>query len=856
MLLKIKPFLRLLLSLALFQFATQAFAQKLTKVEGVVIDAETKEPLPFVNITFVGTTVGTVTDFDGIYSVETQHGSPQLVASYLGYRSDTVQIKLEQKQKVDFALESISLNLTEVTVSAKRGKYRKKGNPAVELIRKVIKNKKQNKLENLSYYEYDKYEKIELDLNNITEKFRKRRAFKKFKFIFDYVDTSEINGKPYLPIFMQETGSKVFYRKDPASLKEYKEAIKITGLDGYLDEGSLTAVMDKLYNDIDIYDNNIDFLTYQFVSPVSNLAPDFYKFYIIDTIDYKGKEVIDLAFLPRNKLDLGFSGNLYITNDDEYRVIKVEMGVLKDINLNFVRDVKIEQEYTQIEDRWVLSRDHVVIDYNLTKKGMGIFGNRTVLYNNFAFNQARKDSLYEGLEKTIIAEDAYEKGESYWSEARPEKLTDTEKGVYVMMDTLQKVPAFRRTLNILSFLFTGYTDVGPVDIGPVNAFYSFNTIEGFRLRFGGRTNLKFHEKLRLEGYGAYGFKDKEFKYFGQFTYSFNENFKMHPQHFLRFSYMHETKFPGQVLEYITEDNFLLSFKRGSTERMMFFTSMKGEFFQELPNNFSYHLNLEHRKHEPLGTLLFNYTDGDGPQLLEEINTATARVKLSFAPNAQYFNTKNFRYPIPNKHPVFKLDYTLGSDKLGGDYNYHQLKLHIFKRFYLSVLGYSNMEFEVGKTFGEGIPYILLFIPRANQTFSYQHRAYNMMNFLEFVSDEFVSINVRHYFNGFFFNKIPLLRKLKLREVATFKGLWGGLTDANNPQIHPGLIQFSQDENGQPLTFTLEDKPYMEASVGVSNIFKVLRVDLVKRLTYLDLPDTPQLWGVDGLGLRARAVLEF
>ena len=856
MLLNPRPFLHLFLCLAIFALATPSVAQKLTKVEGIVIDAETKEPLPFVNISFAGTTVGTTTDFDGLYSIETQWGSEQLVASYLGYQSDTVAVEIGKSQKVDFALTSVSLNLTEVTVSAKRGKYRKKDNPAVELIRKVIKNKKKNKLENLAFYEYDKYEKIELDLNNITEKFRKRRAFRKFKFIFEYVDTSEINGKPYLPIFMQETDSKVYYRKDPSSLKEYKEAIKITGLDGYLDEGSLTAVMDKLYNDIDIYDNNIDFLTYQFVSPVSVIAPDFYKFYIIDTIDYKGQEVIDLAFLPRNKLDFGFNGNLYISNDDTYQVIKVDMGVLDEINLNFVRDVKIEQEFKEVEGEWVLSRDNVVIDYNLTKKGMGIFGNRTVLYNNYVFNKPQEDALHEGLENTIIAEDAYEKGDDYWEEERPEKLTETEKGVYVMMDTLQKVPAFKRTLNLLSFLFTGYTDIGPVDIGPVNAFYSFNTIEGFRLRLGGRTNLKFNEKVRLEGYGAYGFKDREFKYFGQLTYSFNENFLMHPRKYFAVSYMHETKFPGQVLEYITEDNFLLSFRRGNTERMMFYTSMKGEYFQELPNNFSYHLQLENRKHEPLGTLLFNYSDGNGQKFLEDITTTEARINLAFAPNAQYFNSKNFRYPIPNKYPVLKLFYTLGTDELGGDYNYHQLRFHLFKRFYLSILGYSNVEFEAAKTFGDRIPYLLLHIPRANQTFSYQHRAYNMMNFLEFVSDQYVSINIRHYFNGFFFNKIPLLRKLKLREVATFKGLWGGLTDINNPQLDKSLVQFSETEEGVPLTYTLEDKPYMEASVGVSNIFKILRVDLVKRLTYLDLPNTPHLWGVDGLGIRARAVLEF
>ncbi|MEL6866771.1 MAG: DUF5686 family protein, partial [Bacteroidota bacterium] len=373
----------------------------------------------------------------------------------------------------------------------------------------------------------------------------------------------------------------------------------------------------------------------------------------------------------------------------------------------------------------------------------------------------------------------------------------------------------------------------------------------------GRTNLKFNEKLQLEGYGAYGFKDREFKYYGSVLWSFRENFQDPPKQYVKLSYMHETKFPGQILEYITEDNFLLSFRRGRQDKMMFFTSARAEYFHEMRNNFGYHAILENRKHVPLGTLDFSFSESpDVTAQLADITTTELKLNLQYSPNAQYFNSKNFRYNLVNKYPVFKSFYTAGVSGIGGDYDYHQLKLNVTKRFYLSVLGYSNVEVEAGKTWGEEIPYVLLFLPRANQTFAYQNRAYNLMNFLEFVSDEYVSVNVRHYFNGFFFNKIPLLRRLKLREVATFKGLYGRLTNPNNPEVNPGLVQFTEDEDGVPLTNTLQEKPYMEASVGISNVFKVLRIDFVKRLTYLDLPNTPELWGVKGLGLRARAVLEF
>ncbi|MEM1319342.1 MAG: DUF5686 family protein [Bacteroidota bacterium] len=832
-------------------------AQDFTKVKGVVIDAETKEPLPFVNVGFAGTTIGTTTDFDGNYELESQYGSDQIFASFLGYESDTIKIELGKKQKVDFALQSTALNLNTVTVTAEKRRYRKRNNPAVELMRKVIKNKKKNRLESLDYYEHDQYEKVELDLNNISDKFRNRKALRKFQFIFEYVDTSEINGKPYLPFFLQETASTVYYRKSPKTTREHVKGQKVTGLDGYLDEGSIAAVTDLLYQNLDIYDNNMNFLTKQFVSPLSVFAVDFYKFYIIDTIDYNGQQVVDMAFLTRNKLDFGFKGNIYIALDSTYRVVKAEMGIGKDINLNFVEEVRIVQEFSEQNGEWVLTKDDLIVDYVITKKGMGVFGRRSVMYDNFVFNKKQEDWAYAGTEKEVEQKGMRDRDEAFWEEARPVQLTEQEKGVYQMIDTLQQVPAFKRALNLLTLIFTGYTDIGAIDIGPINAFYSFNDIEGFRMRLGGRTNLKFNEKLQLEGYGAYGFRDKEFKYYASGLYSFNENFQDQPRHYVQLSRFHETKFPGQILEYVTEDNFLLSFRRGAQDRMLFLTTNKVDYFHEMKNNFGYHFAVETRRQEPLGSLTFDYVDEMGePRQFADLSATELRLNLQYSPNAQYWNTKNFRYNLYNKYPILKLFYSKGVKALGGDYDYHKMQFNVFKRFQFSILGYANVEAEVGKAWGDGIPYVMLFLPRANQTFSYQHRAYNMMNFLEFVSDQYVSLNIRYYFEGFFFNKIPLLRKLKLREVSTFKLLYGNLRDANNPNITPNLVQFSETAEGVPETYSLSAKPYMEWSVGISNIFKLLRIDVIKRLTYLDHPETPELWGVKGLGIRARAALDF
>lgn len=856
--LNVKVILRMLLFFGFLLPGADLAAQNLITIKGQVIDGKTKEPLPFVNVSFVGVSVGTTTDFDGNYSIETQWGSESLEASYVGYDSQVKPVTAERRQTINFVLGGTALELETVVVKAKKGKYRKKGNPAVALVRKVIANKKKNKLESYDYYEYDKYEKVELDINNLTDKFRNRKFFKKVDFIFDYVDTSEINNKPFLPVYLQETQGKVYYRKSPGSTKEFRDGYKVANLDNYLDDESVSTIMDKLYYDVDIYDNYIMLLTQQFVSPLSFFSPDFYRYYITDTLQFEGMQVIDLSFIPRNKNDLGFTGNMYIVNDPSYRVVKVNLGIIKDINLNFVKAIKIEQEFKPVDTTWVLAKDVITVDYNITKKGMGFYGKRTSMHSNHVFNQKREDFRYGGTSNLVVSEQAKKQDDSFWDEVRTEKLTPQEEGVYYMIDTLQTVPAFKRAANLVSFALTGYTTgLGAIDYGPINAFYSFNDVEGFRLRFGGRTNNSLSKKVQFEGYGAYGFKDEAFKYQSRLLYSFNNDFDEYPKHYIRLGAERETRFPGQELRFFSEDNFFLSFRRGVADRMLFHDTYSIEYFKETRNNLAFGLTLTNRKQRPLGGLNFKYFDNGEAANFSDIQTSEAHLRFKWAPNAQYWNGKRFRVSLFNKYPIFTFDFKVGlKDVLGGDYNYQFAGLNIFKRFYLSILGYGNLELEGGAYFGKELPYLLLHLPRANQTYAYQIYSFNMMNFLEFTSDRYVSLNYSHFFNGFFFNKIPLMKKLKLREVVTVKALYGQLRDINNPNLNPGLIQFEQDEDGVPTTYTLEDKPYVEVSVGVTNIFKFIRLDFIKRLTHLENPNVPQMFGVKGLGLRGRFKVEF
>ncbi len=847
-----------LLFLLLFSIGfTPLIAQKITKVKGTVIDAQTKEPLPFVNVAFVGTTVGTTTDFDGNFRLASQWASDKLMVSYIGYKPDTLDVTLGKSQTIDFAIESTSLNLEAVEVKAKKRRYRKRNNPAVDLIRNVIRNKNRNRLRGQDYFEYDKYEKVELDINNITDKFRERKVFNRFQFIFDNVDTSEINGKPFLPIYIQETASRIFYRKRPRATREYRKGVKMSGLDKYWDEQGVASIMDVLYQDVNIYDNNINVIDVQFVSPLSPIAPDFYKFYILDTVEINDRKCVDLAFLPRNKLDFGFTGNIYITVDSNYTVVKADLSINDQTNINWVDDLKITQEFTFADSVWLLTTDNMIIDFKLSKKGIGFFGRKAAIYSDHIFNTPRENDVYDGVSKLIDEPDAFDKPEDFWQATRPVPLTTSEQAVYSMIDTLQTIPAFRNTLDILNLLITGYWTFGPIDVGPVNGVYSFNDIEGGRLRLGGETNLNFNKKVQLEGQLIYGFGDEKFKYAAGLRYSFNKDFEMNPRHEIRLSYQHDTNFPGQRLAFVNEDNFLLSFKRGIIDRMIFFDSYRIDYLRELPSSFSYNFIVEHTKQAPLGILDFNYLATDGPRSLESIDATEFGLDLRFAPNEQFLQGRDFRYPILNKYPVFNLRYRMGvKDVFGGDYNYHRVTFDVFKKFNFSFLGYAHVNAEVGKVWGEELPYLLTFLPRANQTYAYQTYSYNMMNFLEFVSDEFVSLNIRYYLNGFIFNKIPLFRRLKLREIVSFKLLYGRLTDGNNPNVNPGIIQLPTDAEGNATTFTLEDEPYMEASVGVGNIFKLITIDLVKRLNYLENPSTPELFGVRGLGIRFRFGVEF
>ena len=832
----------ILLLLSLVSSFISSSAQ--TIVKGIIKDAATQQPLQSVSIYFKGGK-GVTSAPDGSYTLTTNNSRLTSVQiSYVGYKTISKTISPNHEQIVDVTLE-VSDTKSNVTVKTnKRGKYSNKNNPAVELIRLVIDNKDRNRISAYDYVSYQQYEKMEVLLTKTPEKLLNNKFLKNFQFVFQNSDTTKIMGRAMLPVYMDEVSSQKYYRKNPEKNKTYILAEKKVNFGEYLDVPGINSYLNRMYEDVDVYQNNISLLSNQFLSPISDMAPTFYRFYIADTIEIEGVKLVQLNFSPRNLNDLLFKGTLFVTLDGNYSVQKLIMSISKHANLNFVRELHVNQNFEKGPD----GRYHVVMSNTIAEFAIsegaktGVVGERTVSFKNFTINQSAADSVYKG--ESIVRLDAKSNPtEAFWLEHRSPQLSEAESKVYYNIDSLTHLKSFKTFMDIATLLFAGYKSFGGYEVGPINSFYSFNPVEGFRVRVGGRTTPQFNPNIYLENYVAYGFKDEKWKYYAAAAYSFNHStIYAYPLNYLKFSYQHDTKIPGQELQFVVEDNFLLSFKRGANDRWLYNDIFKAEYVREFGKDFAYNFGFKNWKQTPAGIISYLKPDGPGLVNVPDLTTSELSAELTWSPHRQFYQGKRFRIPIINKYPIIKLRYIAGVKGLvNGGYNYHNINLTIDKRLMLSQLGYADLKLEGGNIFGK-IPYPLMTVHRANQTYSYQLESYNLMNFLEFVSDHYAALYVDQHFNGFFLNKIPLLKKLKWREVISAKVLYGGVRDENNPDLNLSTIKFPVDKTGLPTTYTLNKTPYVEVSAGVSNIFKLLRVDFVKRLTYLNHPEVAE-WGI-------------
>jgi len=809
-----------------------------TIIRGHVIDALTGEPISFVSVYLKGTAIGDLTDEKGRYLIETNTQASTIVFSFVGYNTESRNISPGRDQTININFSVASITLNEVVVKAEKKAYRNKNNPAVTLINNVIAHKDENRPEMYDFLEYKKYEKIQFAISNISDRLKTNSSSGKFGFVFKNIDTTRRVGNNILPIFIKESRSDHYYRKDPEATKEIILAEKTVNLDEYIDRKGVTEYLNYLYQNINIYDAEIFFLTSKFLSPIAGTAPSFYRYYIIDTLPLNEIKCIRLFFEPRNNTDFLFHGNIYVTLDSSYAVRRIDMGLNKNINIDWVQDLIITQDFERFgHQSWLLSKEEILIDFSIAKNFLGVYGQRTSYYRDYVLNEPADEEFFKGPPR-IDHPDPTLKYPDYWESNRFVPLTKPENDIYFTIDSLKNLPAFRRRMNLISFAATSYLKVGKIELGPFSSLYSFNSVEGQRFRFGGRTSRDFSKKITFEGYAAYGLEDKRWKYGGGITYSLTpRTIFQFPVKSIKINYFKDIRIPGQELLYILPDDMFFSLKRGVSDKFTLNNTIKIEHLNEFKNHFSYQVGYTFTRQFSEGNLFFN-TETYGPGTGEKnyIDISELSLNLRYAPDETFYEGKVYRTALPGKKPIYQLKIAGGSQILFNDYDYLKLQLNITRRYIVSIIGYTDISFEAAKVFGK-VPYPLLYAHRANQTYSYQKQSYNLMNFLEFVSDRYVALNVDYCFNGFIFNKIPLVKKLKFREWVTFKVLYGGLTDSNTPDPN-----FPDDELFQlPVsTFTLEKKPYMEASVGIGNILNVIRVDLIKRFSYLDNPNVSEL----------------
>ena len=824
-------------------------------IQGVVTDSLTNEPIPYLSVFYEGKGVGSITDNDGNYKVETRKGWNKLTFSAVGYVTKVVNIIPGVTKNLNVRMRPDDIMLDEVVVKPKREKYSRKNNPAVELMKKVIAHKKNNKLSENDYYQYNKYQKITMSLNDVTPEMLEKGMYKKMPFLKDQIELCEETNKFILPISVDETASQKIYRKHPKSEKTIIKGMSSTGVNELFATGDmLSTVLKDVFTDVNIYDNDIRLLQYPFISPISSSdAISFYKFYIMDTTFVDKDKCFHLTFVPNNSQDFGFTGHLYVLADSSYTVKKCTMNLPKKSGVNFVDNMDIIQEFEQLPNgEWVLKTDDMIVEMTLMKIMQGFQIRRTTRYSDYAFDELPQQ-LFKRKGAEIKEADAMMRGDDFWNQYRPVPLTQTESSMDMLVKRLEQMPGFKYVIFVLKAFIENFVETGTkehpskVDIGPVNTMISNNYIDGLRLRMSAQTTANLNPHLFFKGYYAYGFKDHRSKYMGEVEYSFNKKEYLpreFPKNSITFSYQYDVMSPTDKFLKTDKDNVFVSFKTSTVDQMSYVRNIALKYENETQFGLKTTVEVKHSTDEPTGGLAY-ITNDDQKTLVPEIQTMEASLAFRYAPGETFVNTKQRRIPVSFDAPVFTLSHTAGfKGVLGGEYNYNLTEIGLYKRFWFSSWGKIDMFVKGGAQWNK-VPFPLLSMPAANLSYILQRETFNLINNMEFLNDRYASLDVSWDLNGKIFNRIPLLKKLKWREAIGFKMLYGHLTDKNNPMKHPGdseLFLFPT-RDGRPTSFVMDPKtPYMECSVGIHNIFKILHIDYVRRLNYLDHPDANK-WGV-------------
>ena len=792
-----------------------------TKVSGVVVD-KTNQPIPFATIVFKKTNIGVVANEDGRFYIESPQKQTILVVSSAGFSER--EIFLEDAISYNFKVklnEAESLN--EVVVFT--GKTSKKNNPALDILRKIWERKRKNGLYQFDQYQMEKYEKVEFDMNTIDSAFMKNKVFKGMEFVFQHVDTSKVTGKTYLPIFINESLSDVYGDNRQKKVKEKLKANKTSGFEG---NQQILSFLKDLYSDYSIYNNHLTFFDKSFTSPLSRTGIDVYNYVLRDSAYIDNKKCYNILFYPRRKNELTFKGDFWV-NDTTFAIKKINMAVTKSANINWIKDIYIEQEFEVMNDSvFLLTRDYMMSDFALNKKenSKGIYGKRTTLYRNHEFNKVKPLAFYKE-EVNFIDNEVYQKSDEYWHENRFEKLNKDEAGVYKMLDTLQTVKKFKQMYNLVSILGSGYVEFKNFDYGPIFSSLGFNEVEGVRLRVGGRTYFGPNDPWRIQAFTAYGTDDHKFKY------GLSGKWMVDKKNRIIISGGNRRDIE-QIGASLTTTNDVMG--RSYASSALFTTGSNGKLTNinlsniaveiEPVKNLIFQLGISHRtlvSASPTFSLDY-YTNASRTTIQSEVKQSEANIQIEYMPNRKTIGFGVERDVVDNPYSRFFINYSHGfKGVLNSDFKYEKLQLFYKQPIIIGPLGRTNITMEFGKTFGT-IPLGLMSVIPGNQTYFTIENTFSNLNFYEFISDQYATLKWDHNFNGRIFARIPFMRKLNWREIIGIRGVYGSISNANRA-INASGLAYNAPENG-----------YWEYSAGIGNIFKVFRIDFSWRGNYLNTPD--------------------
>ncbi len=838
-------------------------------VSGIVVDAKSGSPLPFVNVYYEGKGVGAATDENGNFSVPYRKGWNILTISSVGFKKMEIPIS-GPIENLKVRLEVNSQTIKGVSIKGKRKKYDRKNNPAVELMRKVIAAKKHSDLRRHDYFSYQKYEKRTFALNEFTEKVFDDEHFKKLPFLKERVETCPETGKLILPISVDETFSKRIFKKDGNIDKTIVEGRNSTGLNEFFNTGDIaTTMIEDVFTDVDIYDNNIHVLQSEFVSPLSSSSGiSFYRYFIADTLDVDGIRCIEVTFTPNNSQDFGFNGSLYIMADSTYRVHKATMNLPHNNAVNFVSDMYVSQEFETLPTgEQVIVNDNMIVQISVIGSFTKFHIKRDTYYSNYSLEEI-PDKEFKFLGKERLLADAMMKDNKYWNSVRPEPLTEKESTMDDFLKKMESTKGFKFVLFVAKAFIENFVETSTdrekpskVDIGPINTIFSQNFVDGFRLRMSAQTTANLNPHLFAKGYVAYGFKDHKWKGMGELTYSFNKKAYL-PREFpvnnLTVTYQYDDASPSDIFMPTDKDNVFTSFRWTKVNHMNYVQKLRVLYEREWENGLRLTAQVKKESNEATAALFYQPLDGTGTPSpdknlhINKFEMADVMIGLRFQPGATYINTKQRRIATNNDSPIFELNHTIGlKNVLGNDYTYNYTEAKVYKRLYLSSWGKIDTYVKGGIQWNK-VPFPLLIMPAANLSYIKERETFSLIDNMEFMNDRFVSIMSGWDMNGKILNRIPLIRKLKWREYIGFNMLWGTLTDKNNPFLaknagdsrlfyFPG--EFRKDGTFKYQSRVMDkNKPYFEVVAGIHNIFKILHVEYVRRLNYLDNPDIDK-WGI-------------